>query len=68
MGWLTYALGLRGALRWLGEVGRGLGVGPSTPGQVALGVQGEGHGVVGRRGAGGREAVARQMALGSGPD
>ena len=39
---LTYALGLRGALRWLGEAGRGSGVGPSTAGQAALGAQGEG--------------------------
>ena len=39
---LTYALGLRGALRWLGEAGRGSGVGPSTPGQAAMGAQGEG--------------------------
>ena len=51
-----------------GRVPQGAGEGGQPGPPDCFGVQGEGHGVVGRRGAGGREAVARQMALGSGPD
>lgn len=52
-----------------GRVSQGAGGGGGQPGPPdRLGIQGEGHGVVGRLEAGGREAVGRQMALGSGPD
>ena len=51
--------------RRVSQVAGGGGLQPGPPDAWGFG---EGQGVLGWRGAGGREAVGRHMALGSGPD